>query len=143
MNLTKSREVVYIAGPYSAPTPDELAVNCTAAHALAKRVRAFGLVPFVPHTALGGGETLGFLNDPIYRVPSLTWEEAMIECREFVQRCDAVLMVEGWERSRGATEERALAKACGIPVFDTFAELVAAGLHGKRPEVTVEVPHAD
>ncbi len=132
--LPKSREVVYIAGAYTAPDTRGIAANCNSAHALARRVRAFGLVPFVPHTAMGGGETLGFLYDPLYKVPRLTWEEAMVECREFVQRCDAVLMVEGWERSRGATEERELAKACGIPVFGSFAELVAARLAVKAAE---------
>lgn len=128
MNLQKSREVVYIAGAYTAPTAAGIVANCNAAHALAKRVRAFGLVPFVPHTGLAGGVTDLAFARPFYDLPTLTWEEAMVDCRELLQRCDAVLMVEGWESSKGATEERELAKERGIPVFDSFTQLVAAGL---------------
>ncbi|MBS1766011.1 MAG: DUF1937 family protein [Acidobacteria bacterium] len=139
MNLHKSREVVYIAGPFT--SDDELIVahHCNVASALARRVRAYGMVPFVPHTGLAGGHTaLNEQSSPRVGLPDLTWEQAMVECREILQRCDAMLMVEGWERSRGATEERALAKACGIPVFDTFAELIAAGLHGAKREAAHE-----
>lgn len=137
MNLHKSREVVYIAGPFSNDDPAIVVHNCNVANALARRVRDFGLVPFVPHTGLAGGHSsMDGLDEQMVSLPDLTWEQAMVECRELLQRFDAVLMVEGWERSRGATEERELAKACGIPVFDSFAELIAAGLHGTR-----EVPH--
>lgn len=136
MNLQKSREVIYIAGPFTSDDPLVVAHNCNVANALARRVRAYGLVPFVPHTGLAGGHTaLGELESPRVSLAELTWEQAMTECRELLQRCEAALMVEGWERSRGATEERALAKACGIPVFDTFADLVAAGLGVKKAEV--------
>lgn len=135
MNLHKSREVVYIAGPFTAPTVEGMVTFCNAAIEVGKRVRAFGLVPMVPHISLCGGMALRLESQLIFEAPPLTWEEAMVDCRELLQRCDAVLMVEGWERSRGATEERELAKACGIPVFDTFAELVAAGLGVKKPEV--------
>jgi hypothetical protein len=138
LNLQKSREVVYLAGPYSSPDPLVVAYRCNIASALARRVRALGMVPFVPHTGLAGGHS--FVDGEHLRTgaPELTWEEAMVDCRELLQRCDAVLMVEGWVRSKGATEERELAKACGIPVFDTFKEMVAAGLGVKKPEVARE-----
>jgi hypothetical protein len=32
--------------------------------------------------------------------------------------CDAIYMLPGWSRSRGATVEHAVAVACGIPVLD-------------------------
>lgn len=139
MNLSqKSREVIYIAGPFTNDDKRTVAANCNAANELARRIRHYGLTPFVPHTGLAGGRSLCYPDGAVQTVaPDLTWEEAMVDCRELLQRCDAVLMVEGWERSRGATEERALAKERGIPVFDTFAELVAAGLGIKR-----EVPDA-
>lgn len=151
MNLHKSREVIYIAGPFTAETKHEIAVNCNRASDLALRVRALGLVPFAPHTGLAGGYASRELLQQsiatalrrkaevvIVAIPDLEWEAAMVECRELLQRCDAMLMVEGWERSKGATEERELAKACGIPVFDTFAELVAAGLAIPKREAVHE-----
>lgn len=40
-----------------------------------------------------------------------------------VERCDAVLMLPGWEKSAGATKERDHALACNIPVFYSTKEL--------------------
>ena len=36
---------------------------------------------------------------------------------EMLRRCDAVLVVPGWEKSSGTRAEIAEANACGIPVF--------------------------
>ena len=38
-------------------------------------------------------------------------------------RADALLMLEGWEESTGATKERAVALALGIPVFYSMEDL--------------------
>ncbi|HZU52254.1 MAG TPA: DUF4406 domain-containing protein [Holophagaceae bacterium] len=141
MNLPKSREVVYIAGPFTAEDRRQIVRNCNNAHFLALRVRALGYTPFVPHTGLAGGIAELSAGELIYELPDLGWELSMVDCRALLPCFQAVLMVEGWETSRGATEERELAKAYGIPVFDTFSELVAAGLGIHRREVVNE-PHA-
>lgn len=36
---------------------------------------------------------------------------------ELLRRCDAVLMVPGWEKSQGATAEKEVAESRGIPVL--------------------------
>lgn len=135
MNLPKSREVIYIAGPFTDPNPIQVARNCNSANELAIRVRAFGMVPFCPHTALAGSIVHTVEREPVFLLPQITWEKAMEECREFLSRADAVLMVGGWRNSKGATEERALALSLGLPVFDSFADLVAGalGLKQRRP----------
>lgn len=139
MNLPKSREVVYIAGAFTHPDGLVVAHHCNAANALARRAREFGLVPFVPHTGLAGGHAMtrgeGGPGEVVVTLPDLTWDRAMEECRELLSRADAVLMVEGWEGSKGAREERALALSLGIPVFHALGDLMAArlGLKQRRP----------
>ncbi|HEU5117641.1 MAG TPA: DUF1937 family protein [Isosphaeraceae bacterium] len=132
----QSREVVYIAGPFTHRDGLVVAHHCNAANALARRVREFGMVPFVPHTGIAGGHAIvrgeGGPGEVVVTLPDLTWERAMEECRELLGRADAVLMVEGWERSKGATEERALAQSLGIPVFETMCDLMAGALGLKQ-----------
>lgn len=72
------------------------------------RVRELGLVPFVPHVAILGG---------------CSWEHGMDECLEHLQRADGLLLLEDWSLSRGALQERALAEALGLPVFDGIPAL--------------------
>lgn len=35
--------------------------------------------------------------------------------------CDGIYMLRGWESSRGACLERAVAEACGLSIMDEFA----------------------
>jgi hypothetical protein len=39
---------------------------------------------------------------------------------ELLRRSDAVLMVDGWQRSVGATAERQVAADLGLPIFYSF-----------------------
>lgn len=48
-----------------------------------------------------------------------------------ISKCDAVLFLEDWEKSTGATEEHAVAKDYGIPVYYGLVELVKAEHKGK------------
>jgi hypothetical protein len=44
-------------------------------------------------------------------------EEFVRRDLEIVRRCDAVLMLPGWEKSEGAKQEGEAARAAGVPVF--------------------------
>lgn len=50
------------------------------------------------------------------------WLEATLE---HLRRCDALLLIEGWERSEGAKGEREEALAKGLPVFYGIPEALA------------------
>ena len=124
---------IYVAGAFTADSAHRVAENINAAVDLADELRAAGFLPFVPHTGLSGGRALVVdLSGPngeseVYlELPGLTWEEAMEDCRDLVGRMDALVMVPGWQDSKGAREEKALAEAQGLPVFFTLAELRAA-----------------
>lgn len=111
LTIPSRREVIYCAGPFSDTAMHSKAENIVRAVWQGKRVRELGLVPFVPHVAILGG---------------CSWQHGQDECLEHVQRADAVLMLEDWTLSRGALQERALAEALGLPVFDGLASLEAA-----------------
>ena len=102
--------VVYIAGPFRAPTEYQRRTHIANAERRALEVWKLGLVALCPHlnTAHFDGEG----DDAVWLAGDL----------ELLKRCDAVLMVEGWERSQGATHERTVAVERGMPVFeDAFA----------------------
>jgi hypothetical protein len=47
---------------------------------------------------------------------------------ELLRRCDAVLMLPGWELSAGAAAERAEAERLGIPVYESLRDVPGLGI---------------
>ena len=110
--MTCSLEVVYVAGPFSAPTPEGIYENVMAAVEFGQKVRAMGFVPMVPHAAvLPMGTT------------EAEYEAALAECFELLSRCDAVLLMPTWQQSPGARRERDFAERLGLPVFEGLEQL--------------------
>lgn len=103
--------IVYIAGPYRAPTEIAVERNIRAAEEAAAVVWQAGGAALCPHknTAHMGGV-----------VPDAAFLAGDIE---MLRLCHAVFMVGPWLRSEGATGERAAAKRAGIPIFDDEVEL--------------------
>lgn len=104
-------KVVYVAGPFRGPNHWEVEQNVRRAEELALLAWREGFAVLCPHT-----NTRFFDGAAEDRV----WLEGDLE---MLRRCDAVLMVPGWERSRGATAERAEAIKCEIPVFEDVLSL--------------------
>jgi hypothetical protein len=99
--------VVYVAGPFSAPTRAGMDANIAKAVALGIEVARVGAYPVIPHanTAHPAFEQIQ---------PYQFWIDgtmALLRC------CDAVIMVEGWAKSSGARGERNDAIARDVPVF--------------------------
>lgn len=97
--------VIAIAGPYRAPSEWEVTANIRRAEAVALAVWKLGAAALCPHknTAYFGGAA-----------PDEVWLEGALE---MLRRCDAVLAVEGWQKSEGATLEITCAQEASIPVF--------------------------
>ncbi|WP_257303445.1 DUF4406 domain-containing protein [Geothrix campi] len=103
-------DVIYVAGPYSAATPQGVAQNVAAAVAFGQKVRALGALPVVPHLTI---------------LPTDDYEAAMRECFEMIRRSDAVILMPTWKQSPGAGRELDFARALGLTVFDHLVDLAS------------------
>lgn len=99
------RPVVYIAGPYRAPTPWGIEQNVRRAETAALAVWKSGAVALCPHL-----NTRHFQHE----LPDERWLEGDLD---LLERCDAVLFIEGWLNSEGSKVEHAYAEHIGLPVF--------------------------
>lgn len=107
---------VYVSGPMRGRPSFNFPAFMEAAEAL----REMGHVPINPAqrdidqgfdpSGLSGFEDLRQLGFDLRRALAV---DAVLICDE----ADAVLVLDGWQGSKGATAEVALARACGIPVL--------------------------
>lgn len=106
-------KLVYVAGPFSAPEPRCSFDVAFHACAVGLEVAKLGACPWIPHanTALPEFEKVQ---------PYQFWIDATELQR---QKCDALLTLEGWEKSSGARKEVAAARASGQPVFHRLQDL--------------------
>ena len=103
----------YICGSYTAANPAQIKENIADALRAGLQLSRLGFFPLVPHVAVGH---------------RMGWEAAMERCRVMVatldhKRGDILVVLPGWEQSRGAREEVVLANRLDIPV-KTLAEVV-------------------
>ena len=92
--------IVYIAGPMSG-LPD---FNYPAFNAAEETLRAAGHHPINP--ARHGDD---------HRAPDWDWTDYMRRTIRDVTQADAIHLLPGWEKSRGAQLEATIAKALGLP----------------------------
>lgn len=101
------RPVIYIAGPYSHPTPEGIRANIARAEKAGLACCRAGWSSHIPHKNFAGFE---IHTD----VPYEAW---MAMDLSILARCDAILMLEGWASSAGASKEFEFAAEYGIPHF--------------------------
>ena len=110
--------LVYIAGPYRAPTTWGIQKNIHNARLWGVVVARAGAYPMIPHsnTAHFDGAVDG---DEFWLNGTL----------EMMRRCDGVLLIDGWMRSTGACEEQRQAAALGIPLLSADGWSNRGGSH--------------
>lgn len=125
MPVRTNRARVYVSGPY---TSDPAANTVRAIH-VGQVLLERGYAPMVPHLSHYWHEQLPNPYD--------AWLELDVA---WVLVADAVLRMPG--ESSGADEEVALARAHGIPVFETWQELVAAvpATRAEQPAASIPPP---
>jgi len=103
-------KLIYIAGPYRAESAWDIEQNIRSAEKLALECWRRGVAVICPHT-----------NTRFFQgaAPDDVWLKGDLE---MLRRCDAVMLVAGWEQSSGAKVEVALAKELGMLVFERFYE---------------------
>ena len=107
------KPTVYCAGKFRAPSHWGIVQNIRHAEVWALEVWKAGAAALCPHL-----NTANFQG----ALPDHTWLEGDLA---LLQQCDAVFMIPGWEQSEGAIEEKRVAVANDIPVFDDFGALCA------------------
>lgn len=106
--------LIYIARPYTAATTSEIDTNIMRAREVGKVVAGLGAYPIIPHanTAHFDGAA-----------PDSFWIPATLEaCR----RCDAMVVLPGWEKSVGTLGEIEAMRGLEKPIF--FAITVDWGI---------------
>lgn len=120
-------KIIFISGPYRGSCEWDVAQNIHRAEAVAIECWKRGWAVFCPHknTAFFGGI-----------LPDTVWLDADLA---ILERCDAICMVPGWEKSSGAKAERYTAIKLGIPVYNDPGEVPKEGDPGGGRHVT-ELP---
>lgn len=113
---------VYVAGPMSG-LPD---LNFPAFHREAARLRAEGFDAVNPAEINGGADELVAMAGMDDLQLAAHWRACMRNDIAHLVTCDAIVMLPGWERSRGATLEHHIARSLGIAVVHSTLETVAA-----------------
>lgn len=102
-------EIVYIAGPYRATTIDGVFENILQARKVAAKYFKNGYGFVCPHTNSILMDGVGGEND------AQQWLDMDLE---LIRRLKPIMvMMKGWDKSKGATGEHALAKELKLPII--------------------------
>jgi hypothetical protein len=122
--------VIYVAGRFTGMDRACVQRNIAEAVAVGLDVARVGAVPLIPHS-----------NTQHPNFESLQPYEWWIEAtKELLRRCDGIIMVPGWEASKGACGELAEAQRLGLAVFMSIEELVERIGAKSRPFSDVPKP---
>lgn len=99
--------LIYVAGRYRAATREAVAANIEAARQVGVQAARLGWYPVIPHANTAHMELDLEHGDEFWLAGTL----------ELMTRCDAVVLVDGWEGSVGTAGEIAKADQIHLPVF--------------------------
>ena len=100
--------LLYVAGKYRAATREAVSANIEAARQVGIAAAGLGWYPVIPHTNTAHMEhDLPHAGDTFWLAGTL----------ELMTRCDAVVLVPGWETSEGTQAEISEADRLRIPVY--------------------------
>jgi len=106
------RKLIYVAGPYTAEHPYEVYENIHVSWQMSLDIWGTGHVPISPH--LCGCFMGGICSEQIFIEGTM----------EMMRRCDAIMVLPGWQHSSGTKGEIVEAVKLGTPIFYRFSELV-------------------
>lgn len=107
--IAQGAEVIYLSGPYSGKTPEEIDANIAEAEQIAAELWLKGFTCLCPHKNTAHFERI---------CPQIPYERYMEGDLLLVERSDAMVMMPKWRASKGAPRERAHALQLGIPVYE-------------------------
>ena len=98
-------KIAYIAGPYRSETPEGVRRNIAHARRVAEKYWRLGFAVFCPH--LNSAHMDGVVADAAFLAADII----------ILKRCDVVVAMKTWNRSKGATREVELADELQIEVI--------------------------
>jgi len=132
--LEPTKVIIYVAGPYRAKTRDLLTFNIKEAELASIRLLAKGYIPFTPH------KNFAFYDDynGVLGMEPKDWIRIV---STFLERCDGIYFLSGWQESEGSLVEEKMARDLELPIVpilippveDFLATLEDKYLVHKRP----------
>lgn len=120
--MSSKIKYVYIAGPlrpkcyHSNSLWIDYLLNVNQMTKYARKVIKLGFTPFCP--------CLDFLYVLVGNGKDRPTEATIMRLsKDWLEKCDAILLIPGWRRSEGTLAEIKLAEKLNIPVFKTLEEL--------------------
>ena len=114
--------VVYVAGPYRAATRELIAENIAVARSVAVATARLGWFPLCPHT------NTAHFDDDIPGQDQFFLDGTLA----LMERCDAVVLINGWRYSAGTLGEVHRARELGMPIFACLEDLPTAEEFGEQ-----------
>ena len=108
------RPLVFVTGPYSAPTEDEIESNIQDAIDSGRVLFEKGYYPIIPHILVRE------YYNPDDRNGLFGYESLMSYTLSIVKRCDILLII---GNSPGADREKELAESLGIPIYFKLTQI--------------------
>ena len=113
---------VYVAGPYSADNVTDVLRNIGRGEKVCAEVFRNGFAPFCPW------HDKSYVTDlPDEDIPVETFYKFSMA---WLEVSDAVLLVQGWEKSKGTLAEIEMAKKLGIPIFHDILSMKETLIEG-------------
>lgn len=119
--MNKRKVIVYISGKYSG----DIDANIQKAREMAITIWELGFTAFCPHL-----NTIHF-----EKSCRCTYADYLLGDLEILKRVNIVLMMTGWEESKGAMIEHEEAKLLQLPIVYNLEQLEA--WYAEKPTVTV------
>lgn len=119
--LQENHPIVYVAGPYRAPTEYEVSRNIERAREAGVSLATAGTGFHIPHL---NSKHMGGV------VPDDQWLRFGLN---MIKRLDGMVLLPGWRTSEGACIERAAAQLLGLPVFASVSDCIQNQSQMLRP----------
>jgi len=115
---------VYVAGPYSADNVLDVLRNIGRGQKICADLFLSGFAPFCPW------HDRSYVMD--YPHADFNVKQFQKHSMAWLEVSDAVFLIDGWQKSAGTLAEVKRAEELGIPVFDSFFDLIEWGGKDER-----------